>query len=207
MSVNNGTSLYLQVEEALHEFKTGVTRLRDQQAQTDALLARGNEALDNLVHQVSRVDKMQEDVEADLRLLERFRENMDSEFSRLHTAIRTDMTQQEQQTRQALDNIKTDLSVRRQELLGLIRDLRQGLVNLEKDNRETLTGLSGQIQVQKSSGDKLAADLDTRFKGIAAWHSDLTARIISLESKQKYLVWAMAGLGTLAAAALIHALR
>lgn len=207
MSVNNGTSLYLQVEEALHEFKTGVTRLRDQQAQTDALLARGNEALDNLVHQVSRVDKMQEDVEADLRLLERFRENMDSEFSRLHTAIRTDMTQQEQQTRQALDNIKSDLSVRRQELLGLIRDLRQGLVNLEKDNRETLTGLSGQIQVQKSSGDKLAADLDTRFKGIAAWHSDLTARIISLESKQKYLVWAMAGLGTLAAAALIHALR
>ena len=75
MSQSKGTPLYLQVEEALKDFQLGVGRLKAQQRETDSLLATGNEALENLVLQVACIEKLQDQVESDLRLLERFRQN------------------------------------------------------------------------------------------------------------------------------------
>ena len=73
MTAEVGTALYLQVEQALKDFQKGVTRLKSQQVETEALLTKGNEALDNLVLQVARTEKIQAEVESDLRLLEKFR--------------------------------------------------------------------------------------------------------------------------------------
>lgn len=199
MSVK-GTPLYLQVEEALEAFKTGITRLRDQQSQTDSLLAKGNEALDNLMEQVTRIDRMQEDVETDLRLMERFRENAEKERSKFQEQVLRDISQHQEQTKEALGNIRTDLSVRRQELLGMIRDL-DANIRASQENSQTLAKeFSGRLETQAEAARIYAED---RVQDAVEQCNELTARIEWAEKWVRRLLWGFIALSILLVIVLI----
>lgn len=198
-----GTHLYLQVEEALEAFKSGVGILRDQQTQTDTLLSRGNEALDNLVQQVARIDKMQEEVEMDLRLMERFREKADQEFTLLHQKVLTDVNEHNEQTKNALDNLKADLSIRRQELLGLIQDLGAKFRQLQENSRNSEKKLTDFIKVHQDDMRSAIAEMDTKVCTFAGYCEELAARVHSVEKKNRFLLWCLIGVAVITLACIL----
>jgi len=203
MNPSSGTPLYLQVEEALGEFKTGVTKLRAQQAQTDTLLSKGDQALENLVHQISRVDSLKSDVESDLRLMEQFRETIAKEARELQNRIHTDFSEHELQTSEALSNLKTDFSVRRQELLGLIQAVRHSTETVEQSYKDIKAEMVQNLIAQEKAMEGMANELGPKVRSLSAHQSQLSGKIIALEKKSNYLIWAVIGLGIVAVLALI----
>jgi septation ring formation regulator EzrA len=186
----DGTALYLQVEQALKDFQKGVTRLKAQQAETETLLSNGNEALENLVRQVAHTEKMQSQVESDLRLLERFRESQAEENSRFCSQIEAEQNRQKQIAEKNLADVRTDLSVRRQELLGLIGDLKQ---NVEGRLRQIDTGM-----------DKLKAAVLKELAAEVQYLEEICAsRQRLLERKLHFLSWGFAVLAALLLASLL----
>jgi chromosome segregation ATPase len=183
--------LYLQVEEALKDFQSGVSRLKAQQRETESLIASGNQALENLVLQVARIEKMREQVEGDLRLLERFREQIDGEMSEFRQQVLAEFNQHQEQTDSRVDNLKTDLSVRRHELLGLIRDLRQQVKELEekvggaKKNLEDLQG-------NEEARDKALAGLRQQVQTCLSCYEELNRRLVQGRRWNRYLLAAIA---------------
>lgn len=195
MSENRGTGLYLKVEEALQDFQAGVARLKSQQEDTDSLLSKGNQALEDLALQIAQIDSMQEHVESDLRLLERFRENAKEEIGALRHQSLSELAKHQAQTLTRINNLKTDFSVRRQEILALINDLSQELqglakefvatkstLNLVRDNEEarnkTLAGIK--LQVQTCLGRQ--EEFDNHLTRVEKWYRYLilTAIILSI---------------------------
>lgn len=185
----DGTDLYLQVEQALNDFQQGVTRLKAQQAETETLLSNGNEALENLVRQVALTEKMQSQVESDLRLLERFRISQAEENARFCSQMGAELNRQKQIAEKNLANVKTDLSIRRQELLGLIGDLQK---NIEGRLRQIDTELDS----LKAAGKELAAEVQLLEETWASRHR-------LLERKLNYLYWGFAALAALLFASLL----
>lgn len=187
MVTSNETPLYLQVEEALKDFQSGVTRLKSQQAETENLLAEGNQALENLVLQVARIEKLQEQVESDLRLLERLREKTVQEISALHQRVLTDASAHEVRTKKSIDNLRTDLSVRRQEALGLIRDLRQDLLSLERAN----AAAKAELEQDRASIKSLLDEMETGLLHCRGQLQDLANRLSSQDKRIRFLFGAI----------------
>lgn len=191
MSESKGMPLYLQVEEALKDFQTGVSRLKAQQRETESLISSGNQALENLVLQVARIEKMREQVESDLRLLERFREQIDGEMSEFRQQVLAEFNQHQEQTYIRVDNLKTDLSVRRQELLGLIRDLRQELRGLEQEfagAKRTLDYLRGNEEAR----EKALAGLKQQVQTCQRYQEELNHHLAQGQRRMRYMLAAMA---------------
>jgi adenylate kinase family enzyme len=195
MSDNNGTTLYLQVEEALAEFKKGVAKLRSQQTLTDTILTQSSQALDNLLLQIARGDCLKEEVEADLRLAESFREAISQKTAEVHNQILNDLQESKSRTDKALNNLKLDLSVRRQELLGMIQELGQGLAKVDLAAREA--------GAENAAMEKALAEFGGRIRTLAAVQEDLGAKMVALERQNKYQLWALVALGAIALSALI----
>lgn len=187
---DDGTALYLQVEQALKDFQKGVTRLKAQQAETETLLSNGNEALENLVRQVAHTEKMQSQVESDLRLLERFRISQAEENAQFCSQMEAELNRQKQIAEKNLANVKADLSIRRQELLGLIGDLQQ---NVEGRLRQIDTGMDN---LKAAFLKELASELQLLEETWASRHR-------LLERKLNYLYWGFAALAVLLLASLL----
>jgi hypothetical protein len=190
MTAERGTELYLQVEQALKDFQKGVFNLKDQQLSTETLLTRGNEALENLVLQIARTEKIQEEVEADLRLLEKFRQTQAKENAVFASQIKEELSRQRQSTGKALDNLKTDLSLRRRELLGLVEDLGEETGS----SLQTLDAKVKDLQKQAVAIKELEVKLQLL--------ENYASRQRNLEGKQKLLFWGYALLLALVIAAL-----
>ena len=191
MTAEVGTALYLQVEQALKDFQKGVTRLKSQQVETEALLTKGNEALDNLVLQVARTEKIQAEVESDLRLLEKFRLAQAEENAQFFSQVTTELSRQSQSVGKALDNLKTDISVRRQELLGLVGELRKQIDQRLQALAAELDGLKGQTYALKG--------LEGKIQLLEAYAN----RQRALERKLKFLGWGFVVLLALFLAAML----
>ncbi|MDD3074172.1 MAG: hypothetical protein PHS56_07145 [Eubacteriales bacterium] len=191
MTAEVGTALYLQVEQALKDFQKGVTRLKSQQVETEALLTKGNEALDNLVLQVARTEKIQAEVESDLRLLEKFRLAQAEENAQFFSQVTTELSRQSQSVGKALDNLKTDISVRRQELLGLVGELRKQIDQRLQALAAELDGLKGQTSALKG--------LEGKIQLLEAYAN----RQRALERKLKFLGWGFVVLLALFLAAML----
>ncbi len=191
MTAEVGTALYLQVEQALKDFQKGVTRLKSQQVETEALLTKGNEALDNLVLQVARTEKIQAEVESDLRLLEKFRLAQAEENAQFFSQVTTELSRQSQSVGKALDNLKTDISVRRQELLGLVGELRKQIDQRLQALTAELDGLKGQTSALKG--------LEVKIQLLEAYAN----RQRALERKLKFLGWGFVVLLALFLAAML----
>ena len=191
MTAEVGTALYLQVEQALKDFQKGVTRLKSQQVETEALLTKGNEALDNLVLQVARTEKIQAEVESDLRLLEKFRLAQAEENAQFFSQVTTELSRQSQSVGKALDNLKTDISVRRQELLGLVGELRKQIEQRLQALAAELDGLKGQTSALKG--------LEVKIQSLEAYAN----RQRALERKLKFLGWGFVVLLALFLAAML----
>lgn len=191
MTAEVGTALYLQVEQALKDFQKGVTRLKSQQVETEALLTKGNEALDNLVLQVARTEKIQAEVESDLRLLEKFRLAQAEENAQFFSQVTTELSRQSQSVGKALDNLKTDISVRRQELLGLVGELRKQIDQRLQALAAELDGLKGQTSALKG--------LEVKIQLLEAYAN----RQRALERKLKFLGWGFVVLLALFLAAML----
>ncbi|HBI57112.1 MAG TPA: hypothetical protein DG577_07065 [Firmicutes bacterium] len=191
MTAEVGTALYLQVEQALKDFQKGVTRLKSQQVETEALLTKGNEALDNLVLQVARTEKIQAEVESDLRLLEKFRLAQAEENAQFFSQVTTELSRQSQSVGKALDNLKTDISVRRQELLGLVGELRKQIDQRLQALTAELDGLKGQTSALKG--------LEVKIQSLEAYAN----RQRALERKLKFLGWGFVVLLALFLAAML----
>ncbi|GEM_PF-1420828 len=191
MTAEVGTALYLQVEQALKDFQKGVTRLKSQQVETEALLTKGNEALDNLVLQVARTEKIQAEVESDLRLLEKFRLAQAEENAQFFSQVTTELSRQSQSVGKALDNLKTDISVRRQELLGLVGELRKQIEQRLQALAAELDGLKGQTSALKG--------LEVKIQLLEAYAN----RQRALERKLKFLGWGFVVLLALFLAAML----
>lgn len=190
MTAERGTELYLQVEQALKDFQKGVFNLKDQQLSTESLLTRGNEALENLVLQIARTEKIQEEVEADLRLLEKFRQAQAKENAVFAGQIKEELSRQRQSTGKALDNLKTDLSLRRRELLGLVEDLGE-------ETRKSLQTLKTEVKdLQKQA--VVIKELEAKIQLLESY----ALRQRNLEGKQKLLFWGYALLLALVIASL-----
>lgn len=190
MTAERGTELYLQVEQALKDFQKGVFNLKDQQLSTESLLTRGNEALENLVLQIARTEKIQEEVEADLRLLEKFRQAQAKENAVFAGQIKEELSRQRQSTGKALDNLKTDLSLRRRELLGLVEDLGE-------ETRRSLQTLKTEVKdLQKQA--VVIKELEAKIQLLESY----ALRQRNLEGKQKLLFWGYALLLALVIASL-----
>lgn len=191
MTAEVGTALYLQVEQALKDFQKGVTRLKSQQVETEALLTKGNEALDNLVLQVARTEKIQAEVESDLRLLEKFRLAQAEENAQFFSQVTTELSRQSQSVGKALDNLKTDISVRRQELLGLVGELRKQIDQRLQALAAELDGHKGQTSALKG--------LEVKIQLLEAYAN----RQRALERKLKFLGWGFVALLALFLAAML----
>ncbi len=196
MSQSKGTPLYLQVEEALKDFQLGVGRLKAQQRETDSLLATGNEALENLVLQVACIEKLQDQVESDLRLLERFRQNTAQENDQLRQQILAEFSEHQEQIRGRVDNLKTDFGVRRQEILGLIRDLRQELKGIEQQWINTQKALNT-IQGNEGAREKILAWLKQQTEMLQSYQQEVDRRLARAEKWTKYLLAAVLALAVL----------
>lgn len=196
MSQNKGAPLYLQVEEALKEFQSGVNRLKAQQSETDSLLASGNEALENLVRQIARTEKLQEQVESDLRLLERFRQRTAQETDQLRQQVLAELNEHQEQIKGRVDNLKTDFSVRRQEILGLIQDLRKELKALEQEWGNTKRTLE-YIQGSEKARGKTLAGLKQQVQSCYSRLQEVDHRLARGEKWTKYLLAAVLVLAVL----------
>lgn len=190
MTAERGTELYLQVEQALKDFQKGVFNLKDQQLSTESLLTRGNEALENLVLQIARTEKIQEEVEADLRLLEKFRQAQAKENAVFAGQIKEELSRQRQSTGKALDNLKTDLSLRRRELLGLVEDLGE-------ETRRSLQTLKTEVKDLHKQA-VVIKELEAKIQLLESY----ALRQRNLEGKQKLLFWGYALLLALVIASL-----
>ncbi|MDD4658461.1 MAG: hypothetical protein PHW26_05445 [Eubacteriales bacterium] len=182
MTAEEGTALYLQVEQALKDFQKGVTRLKNQQVETEALLTKGNEALDNLVLQVVQAEKIQADVESDLRLLEKFRLAQAEENAQFSSQVKAELSRQSQSAGKALDDLKTEISLRRRELLGLVEDL-------GKNVQGRLHTLDTEVKVLKNQTASLK-ELEAKIQLLEAYASKQRA----LERNQKLLFLCFAAL-------------
>lgn len=182
MTAEEGTALYLQVEQALKDFQKGVTRLKNQQVETEALLTKGNEALDNLVLQVVQAEKIQADVESDLRLLEKFRLAQAEENAQFSSQVKAELSRQSQSAGKALDDLKTEISLRRRELLGLVEDL-------GKNVQGRLHTLDTEVKVLKNQTAALK-ELEAKIQLLEAYASKQRA----LERNQKLLFLCFAAL-------------
>lgn len=190
MTAEEGTALYLQVEQALKDFQKGVTRLKAQQIETEALLAKGNEALENLVLQVALTEKIQAEVESDLRLLEKFRLAQADENAQFCSQVKAELNRQSQSAGKILDSLKTEISLRRRELLGLVEDL-------EKNVQGRLQTLDTEVNGLKNQTAALT-QLEAKIQLLEAYAS----RQRALERKQKLLIWGFAALLALVLASL-----
>lgn len=190
MTAEEGTALYLQVEQALKDFQKGVTRLKAQQIETEALLAKGNEALENLVLQVAHTEKIQAEVESDLRLLEKFRLAQADENAQFCSQVKAELNRQSQSAGKILDSLKTEISLRRRELLGLVEDL-------EKNVQGRLQTLDTEVNGLKNQTAALT-QLEAKIQLLEAYAS----RQRALERKQKLLIWGFAALLALVLASL-----
>ncbi len=168
-----------------------MTRLKSQQVETEALLTKGNEALDNLVLQVARTEKIQAEVESDLRLLEKFRLAQAEENAQFFSQVTTELSRQSQSVGKALDNLKTDISVRRQELLGLVGELRKQIDQRLQALAAELDGLKGQTYALKG--------LEGKIQLLEAYAN----RQRALERKLKFLGWGFVVLLALFLAAML----
>lgn len=182
MTAEEGTALYLQVEQALKDFQKGVTRLKNQQVETEALLTKGNEALDNLVLQVVQAEKIQADVESDLRLLEKFRLAQAEENAQFSSQVKAELSRQSQSAGKALDDLKTEISLRRRELLGLVEDL-------GKNVQGRLHTLDTEVKVLKNQTASLK-ELEAKIQLLEAYASKQRA----LERNQRLLFLCFAAL-------------
>lgn len=191
MTAEGGTELYLQVEQALKDFQRGVSHLKSQQLTTEALLTRSNEALDNLALQIARTEKIQAEVAEDLRLLEKFRQAQAEENALFAAQVKEELGRQHQAAGKALDNLKTDLSLRRRELLGLVEELREEV-------RRSLHALNTEVR-----GIKKQAAVIKELEGKIQLLESYASRQRNLEGKLKLLSWAYALLLGLVAVALL----
>lgn len=190
MTAEEGTALYLQVEQALKDFQKGVTRLKAQQIETEALLAKGNEALENLVLQVALTEKIQAEVESDLRLLEKFRLAQADENAQFCSQVKAELNRQSQSAGKILDSLKTEISLRRRELLGLVEDLEKNVQGRLQTLDTEVNGLKNQTAALK--------ELEAKIQLLEAYAS----RQRALERKQKLLIWGFAALLALVLASL-----
>ncbi|HOC06296.1 MAG TPA: hypothetical protein PKN71_03135 [Bacillota bacterium] len=188
MTAEGATELYLQVEQALKDFQKGVANLKSQQRSTEALLTRGNEALENLASQIARTEKIQAEVAEDLRLLEKFRQAQAEENAVFAAQVQEELHRHSQATGKALDNLRTDLSLRRRELLGLLDELREEV----SQGRQSLLG-----DIRKQGA--VISQLEEKIQLLENYAS----RQRHLEGKQKLLFWGYALLLALLVAAML----
>jgi chromosome segregation ATPase len=196
MTASSGTPLYVQVEDAIKEFKTSVQKLRDQQSQTDGMLVRGTEALGNMVNQVALMDKLKEEVERELHLMEQYR-----------STISQDYAEQQAQVDRAVANLKTTIDIRRQEMLGMVRELRQAQQKSEQDLNQKLADL--QLSLNSSTTD-LKASLKTLAKLQNNTTTELFSKLETLEanhsSRLRQSTWVLVAVAVVAIVAIIVAL-
>jgi len=203
MSTNSGTPLYLEVEAALKDFKTGVSSLREQQAKTETLLAQGGEALDTLVQQMARVDSLKEDVESDLRLLEKYKGSLDKKVTAAQQQFLEELEEYQQTTRKSMDNVKTDLSLRRKELLGLIQEAQDNLKALENLSQQREQNFQRQLHHHRRDLDTALEKVKAKLRAGEELNGLLSNRLGQMEKRFKYLVLAVAAMGLLTLVALI----
>jgi DNA repair exonuclease SbcCD ATPase subunit len=184
-----GTALYLQVEQALKDFQTGVARLKSQQAETEELLAKGDAALETLVRQVTAVELVEREVQSCLDQLEKQGRALAEENDRFADWVEDQLGQARQSLEKVAQGLRTEMHFRRRELEGTVTD-HLGRAGARMDGLERdLLALAASVRGLK--------ELENKICLLEAW----AGRQRTLERRQKYLAWAYALLLTLFLAA------
>ena len=169
MATEGGTALYMAVEQALKDFQIRVTTLKSQQAETESLLTKGEEALKHLVILMAQTEKVQAQAQSDLRLLEAARQTLAKENGHFHAQVKTELQSQHQKTEKTVENIWKELASHRLELLEAIKVT-------EEQSRKQLLALSAKLNA--SLDDLLAVSVKQR----------------TMERRQGYLYWGLVAL-------------
>ena len=197
MTSSSGTPLYLQVEDAISQFITSLTKLQDQQAQTESMLLKGTEALGNMVSQVALMDTLKDDVARELALIDQYRATISTQYADQHT-----------RTEEALAKLKATIDVRRQEMLGAIREYQQVHQRSVVDFDQRLNRL--QLSMNNSTSDIRAS-----ITGLATLQNNTITELISklemLEAsnatQKKHLTWALTTVAAIAVIAVMLAIK
>lgn len=172
--MNSSTPLYIQVEEAINEFKTNVTKLRSQQTQIDDMMVKGTEALGNMLGRVALIDQLKDEVDAQMQQLEQFRHKIGNESAK-----------HQQESKLAIQEVRTTSEERRLEFLALIRELRHALQKSEQEYKaglqETKTRLTGLHHTLDNSMSDIQKTFKARSRQQDAIIVEVSNRLESLE--------------------------
>lgn len=169
MTANEGTTLYLQVEQALKDFQTGVTKLQSQQAETEILRLKNDEALKQLVGLLAQAENVRAQLEAKVRLLAEFRLALTQENAEFTNSTKAEIKRLREDESKARASLQTEVECRQQQLTGQVK-------RIESATQSELQGMQ--------------ATLNYSLEQLEQWAS----RQRSSERKQKITLWAIGGL-------------
>lgn len=172
MTTDQGAQLYTKVEQALQDFQKGVARLKAQQEDTDALLADGKAALENLAFQVAQSAVIQKAVEDSLRCLEEYRCAQLEENAGFQDQVKAEFTQQKKALGIALENLKAAMG------------------RLGKEMLERTHGLGESLAAQENRAKAHRKELWAKVQLLEDW----ARRQKKLESRLNLLLWGWAAL-------------